>query len=114
METLNAQIEKTLISLTGGVLTIHLVLKIQDKGGVSIGCFGIDTHDNTKDINVDLAHCTSVIMRILEVVGVNSWENLKGQYIRIKNCCLGDRVTAIGNLMKDEWVDFETFEKELI
>ena len=53
-------------------------------------------------------------MRILEVVGVNTWEELEGKYIRIKNAKLGDRVSAIGNLMKEEWIDFDTFGKELL
>ena len=51
----------------------------------------------------------NLIMRILEVVGVNTWEELKGKYIRIKHTKLGDRVFSIGNLMKEEWIDFNTY-----
>lgn len=66
----------------------------------------------TKQKIVGSAKGTSVIMRILEVVGVDTWEELKGKYIRIKDCYLGEKVSAIGNLMKNEWVDFDNFEKE--
>lgn len=38
-------------------------------------------------------------------------DELKGKYIRIKDIYLGDRVTSIGNLMKEEWIDFDTFGK---
>ncbi|HEM6456425.1 TPA: hypothetical protein U2D46_002310, partial [Streptococcus suis] len=46
------------------------------------------------------------------VAGANSWEELQGKYIRVKSNGFGGRVTKIGNLIKDDWLDFDTFFKE--
>lgn len=48
-----------------------------------------------------------VISKILDVVGVNSWEDLPGKYIRFENDCW--LVTKIGNIMEDKWIDFKEF-----
>lgn len=113
MDTLNAQIKSTKLGfIANGILSFSLILDIQGGGGVSIGGYAMDQYDKKKEKRVGSEYGTSVIMRILEVVGVNTWEELKNKYIRIKHCYIGDRVTAIGNLMQDEWVDFETFGKE--
>lgn len=40
---------------------------------------------------------------ILETVGVEKWEDLKGKLIRIKEEDL--RVVAIGNILEDVWFD---------
>jgi hypothetical protein len=113
METLNAQIKSTKLGFVGNdILTFDLILDIQDGGGVCVGGYALSQYDKTKQKIVGTAQGTSVIMRILEVVGVDTWEELKGKYIRIKDCHLGDRVSSIGNLMKNEWVDFDNFEKE--
>ena len=113
METLNAQIKVTKLGFVGnGICSFDLILDIQGGGGVAVGGWALDTPDNKKEKRIGSAYGMSVIMRILKVVGVDTWEELKGKYIRIKDCHLGDRVSAIGNLMKDEWVDFDTFGKE--
>lgn len=112
METLNAQIKQTKLGFTNGILTFHIVLDIQDGGAVCVGGYAMDQYDKLKERRIGSVYGTSVIMRILEVVSVDTWEELKGKYIRIKDCHLGDNVTSIGNLMKNEWVNFETFGKE--
>ncbi len=101
METLNAQIKATKLGfIANGICSFDLILDIQGGGGVCVGGWVLDG--------------ISVIMRILEVVGVDTWEELKGKYIRIKDIHLNDRVTSIGNLMKEEWINFDTFEKEVV
>ena len=39
---------------------------------------------------------------------------LEGKYIRVESEGIGSKVTKIGNLMKDEWVDFGTYYNEYI
>lgn len=112
MDTLNAQIKCTKLGFRNGILTFSLALDIQGGGVVCVGGYAMDRYDEKKEKRVGTEYGTSVIMRILEVVGVNTWEELNGKYIRIKNCSLGDMVTAIGNLMKEEWVDFGIFGRE--
>lgn len=49
--------------------------------------------------------------RIMEVVGVKSWDELKGKYIRYEDNGWGSRVTKIGNIMEDKWIDVADFMK---
>jgi hypothetical protein len=47
-------------------------------------------------------HATPLLQRILEVVGVDEWEQLKGKHIRVVS---EDGVLCgIGNIVKDEWL----------
>lgn len=102
METLNAQIKATKLGfIANGICSFDLILDIQGGGGVAVGGWALNG-----------SYGMNVIKRILEVVGVDTWEELEGKYIRIKDIHLDDRVTSIGNLMKEEWINFDTFEKE--
>lgn len=48
------------------------------------------------------------LMRIMDTVGVEKFQDLKGKYVcvAIKR---GDSVKIIGNIVKDKWFDAETF-----
>ena len=114
METLNAQINTSRLGfISNGIFSFCLTLTIQDGGGaVNIGGYVMDSYDKGKEKRIGTAYGMDLVMRILEVVGVKTWEELEGKYIRINNVLLGDSATKIGNLMKEDWVDFETFGKE--
>jgi hypothetical protein len=115
MDTLNAQINTSRLGfISNGIFSFCLTLTIQDRGAVTLGGYVMDSYDKEQEKRVGTAYGMNLIMRILEVVGVDTWEELEGKYIRIKNTKLGDRVSAIGNLMKEEWIDFDTFGKELL
>lgn len=110
METLNAQIKSTKLGfISNGIFDFTLVLEIQGGGGFAFGGWALDQYDKEKDRRVGTAYGMNMIMQILEVVGVNTWEELKGKFIRIKHTKLGDRVFSIGNLMKEEWIDFNIY-----
>lgn len=49
------------------------------------------------------------IMRIMDVVGVARFQDLKGKYVRVATKKWGDPVKIIGNILKDKWFDIETF-----
>ena len=49
------------------------------------------------------------MMRIMDVVGVDKWEDLKGEYVRVKTEGWGSTVTCIGNILKDKWFDLKEF-----
>jgi len=49
------------------------------------------------------------MMHIMDVVGVNCWEDLDGKYCRVKDPGLGGVLTCIGNLIDDEWFDIKEF-----
>jgi hypothetical protein len=50
--------------------------------------------------------CGKFVRKTLETVGVDSWEALKGQTIRVRrgNKC-NDLVEAIGHIIKDKWFE---------
>lgn len=50
------------------------------------------------------------LARIMDVVGVSKWEDIKGHYVRVKQ---EDRlVIGIGNIIKDKWFEPREFFKE--
>lgn len=51
------------------------------------------------------------MMKIMDVVGVTNWEDLKGKYCRIKSDGWGSLVTTIGNILDDKWFDIGEFFK---
>ena len=57
------------------------------------------------------------IMRIMDVVGVDRWEDLEGKYCRVKTEGWGGTVHCIGNIIKDKWFDlkdfFSTYNKKI-
>ena len=96
-----------------GILTCYLTVE-GDGFGVSIGGYCLDKYDENKRKRIAYHKSFELIDRILEVVGVSTWEELQGKYIRVKSNGFGGRVTEIGNLIKDDWLDFCTFFKERI
>ena len=49
------------------------------------------------------------LMRIMDTVGVERFQDLKGKYVRVATKGWGDCVKIIGNILKDQWFDPETF-----
>lgn len=70
--------------------SIHL-----DYGGVaqSFGNYRID----------DIACGTSLILCILQCLGVRSWEKLGGTYCRVESS--NSKVHRIGHILQDKWID---------
>ena len=112
-QIVNAQIKRTDLGPgeTCG-FTLNLTLDIQDGYGVIVGGVVLDTYDKKKDERVGTTYGMNVIMRVMEVVGVRRWEDLEGKYIRVVSGGIGSSVTKIGNLMKDDWIDFTEYGKE--
>lgn len=52
------------------------------------------------------------IMRIMDVVGVECFQDLKGKYVRVAYKGFGSRVKIIGNITKEKWFDAESFFKD--
>lgn len=52
---------------------------------------------------------TESIMRIMDVVGVEKFQQLKDKHIRVATKGWGSPVKIIGNIIKDKWFDYESF-----
>lgn len=98
----NAKITSTMLGIEDhGVLTVYLTL---DYGGAGQGFGGhvLDgPYDEATKRRADSAAFALYVRRVMEVVGVNSWEALKGQFCRVRQS--HSKVHAIGNLLEDKW-----------
>lgn len=114
-EIRNAKIVKTKLYMYNNMFTFDLVLDFNHYtisfGGYRIGfkTDGPNALYRAEDAGL------IAIMRILETVGVDSWEDLTGQYIRIKDNGFGP-INEIGHIMEDKWFNikefFENVEKD--
>ena len=68
------------------------------------GCLGADD-----DFFDGSAAGMEYLMRIMDTVGVERFQDLKGKYVRVAIKGWGSSVNIIGNIIKDKWFDAETF-----
>ena len=89
------------------ILTFAIGIETSAGWSSSIGCFYLDW--TTDEERVSAPYTSKVIRAILETVGVRSWSDLVGKYIRIDdNDQHNSAITKIANLMKDNWIDLRT------
>lgn len=109
IETRNARITKTQLGTEDhGIFTFWLYTESggtgQGVGGYAIGFPDCDREDKWP-VSLELIH------KILQIVGVDSWEDLSGKYIRVK--ADWEKVYAIGNILEDRWLNFGEYFSEL-
>lgn len=109
MEIRNAKITSTMFGREDhGILTFMIFVEFHG-GGCGIGGYALDMYDRESESRVYTAKGLEAISKILEVVGVDNWENLSGKYIRIKDNGWGSTIDEIGNLMCDKWFNLRDF-----
>lgn len=94
------------------ILTFAIGIETSAGWSTNIGGFYLDWTDNEgKRVP---AHYTSTVVRsILETVGVRSWADLVGKYIRIDdNDRHNSTITKIAHLMRDNWIDIKDLVSE--
>ncbi len=109
-EIKNAVINSTMLGVEDhGILSCFIHLQY-DGGGQGFGGYAMDSPTrsaNPKDERrVGTAWGMEFIRRVLDVVGVNNWEDLKGKHVRVK--ATFSKVESIGNIIKDKWFTPET------
>ena len=111
IEIENAKI--TNISLTmadHGMLTFYITLEGNgwwtNYGGYGIG----GGYLGAKEFSGS-SRGLEAMMRIMDVVGVDTWEDLEGKFVRVEKSSLGQPITTIGNLIKNNWFDIKEFFK---
>ena len=108
MEILNAKITGTKLTMEDhGCLSFWIFLEGSGwgvgYGGYCIG-HGYQGADEFIAVNGD---GLEAMMRIMDVVGVDTWEDLNGKFVRVKTD--GRKVDIIGNIMKDKWFNIKEF-----
>ena len=109
MEIKNAQITGTMLGREDhGIFTFCIFVKF---GGCEcgIGGYDLDSYDSSINARVYSPKSIEAISKILDTVGVDEWEQLKGKYIRIKDRGRGSTIDEIGNLMEDKWFNIREF-----
>lgn len=99
----NAKAESTSLGFErGSILTAWVYLKM-DGSGQGFGGYCLDTYDKDKGRRVGVAYGSEQIRRILQTLGVDSWEKIPGTPCRIDH----DRgkVYRIGHFIEDKWYD---------
>jgi hypothetical protein len=109
LEICNAKITNVSLSMADhGCLTFYITL---DGGGWGCNYGGYCIGKGY--LGAKTFHATGagleVLMRIMDIVGVECWEDLKGQYCRVKTEGWGGTIQAIGNILKDKWFDIKEF-----
>ena len=112
MCNVNAKIiDVTLTMADHGCLTFGLVLEGdgwgQIFGGWALGhgYLGAATFEGS-------AAGLECLMRIMDTIGVERWEDLKGNYCRIRRSQDG-LIRTIGNITKNKWFDVRSFYEEV-
>lgn len=110
-EILNAKITNVDLSMADhGCITLNMPIEGSGwaccYGGICLGhgCLGADSFDCSPK-------SMEYIMRIMDVVGVERFSDLKGKYIRVATKSWGDTLKLIGNIIDDKWFDPESFFK---
>ena len=110
MDIENAKITGTRISMADhGCLTFDLELEgagwICSFGGYCIGhgYLGAD------EFKADSGNGLVAMMKIMDTVGVERWEDLEGKYVRCKTYGWGGTIDEIGNLIENKWFNIREF-----
>lgn len=107
----NARIESVDLSMADhGVLCLQMRLKGSDWGTIYGGYSLGHGYVGAKSFEGSAKGMES-IMRIMDTVGVDNFQDLAGKYIRVVCKCNGDPIKIIGNIMDDKWFDIESFYK---
>ena len=104
----------TNVSLTmadHGCLTFHLTLE-GDGWGINYGgyCIGLGFL-GSDSFTAENGSGLVAIMKIMDTVGVERWEDLKDKYIRIVDEGWCSSVKKIGNIIENKWFDIDEFFK---
>lgn len=92
-------------------LTFSIVLK-GSGWGTCFGGYNLAFFNGTKFKGSESSEKgLEALKRIMDVVGVAKWEDIKGHYVRVKQ---QDRlVVGIGNIIEDKWFEPREFFKEI-
>lgn len=105
----NAKIVNVSISMADhGCLTFDLILNGDGWSCVFGGYMIGSGYLGAKDFEGS-AIGLEAMMRIMDTVGVERWEDLKDKYVRVQDPGWGGSVKCIGYITKNKWFNIEEF-----
>ena len=110
MKIENAQVTNVSLTMADhGCLTFWLSLE-GNGWGCGFGGYVIGKgYLGAGEFTVEKGDGLEAMMRIMDVVGVDSWEEIKGKYVRVMFDGEWNRCDTIGNLIKDKWFNIKEF-----
>ena len=93
-----------------GIMTFMLNIRTGSYGCM-VGGYSLDEYQKSTKKRIFYPKSMEVISKILEVVGVDYWEELPGKYIRFEEGRAGI-IEKIGNIIEEKWIDFPDFFEE--
>lgn len=102
-EIVNAVLDTAELCIEGhGIFTCLLSF---DFGGFhqGMGAYGLCHFDKQQDRRVGTAYGCDFIMRVMRVLEVERWADVKGQHVRVRR--ENGMVKTFGHFMKDQWFD---------
>lgn len=106
MHYINAKITETKLGCLHdrGIMTFWIMLEF-DAGSQGFGGYVLDSYCKTAQKRIQTALTGEVVHGILEALELDSWEDLKGKYVRIAvdNPGLAQNILGIGHIVKDKF-----------
>ncbi len=103
----NARIVSTHLGPSHGTAFTFSLELDNGHGTRNVGNLDMGRYNKRKERYEGWSGAVPMIIAILQVVGVDSWEDLPGKHIRYKESSGG--VYAIGHIIKDNWLEFGEF-----
>lgn len=110
-EILNGKIISTKLGEEYGCLTANLIIE-GDGWGCGLGGYCLD-HWFAKPGEHHSSDGYGAIIELMKTLEVDSWESLKGQYVRVEIEGWGGKILRIGHLMKDKWFSFAEYFNQM-
>ena len=107
MKIKNAKIRSTMLGRENHVFMRFLFYISAVGFDCGIGGYWLDEFNSATQTRVFRAESMEAISKVLEVVGVDKWEDLPGKYIRFEDNGWGSKVTKIGNIIEEKWLNLE-------
>lgn len=105
----NARITETMLGREDhGIMTFTIFIEFYG-GACGIGRYALDEFDPETQTRKFSAKSMEAVSKVLETVGVDTWEELPGKYIRFKDNGWGSIVHEIGNLIDEKWFNLKDF-----
>ena len=111
-EIKNAKIVKTMLGREDhGIMTWMIFIEFYPCT-CGVGGYALDQYDRATETRICHPYGSDSIQKVLDVVGVDTWEQLPGKYIRFKDEGWGSIVTEIGHIIEDKWFNMKEYFKE--
>ena len=102
LEHNNAKITGTKLGIEDhGIMTFMIYLE-WDGGGIGFGGYALDQYDEALKERVGFSASMDCIKEIMQTVGVENWEDLKGKYVVVESGGWGSKATGIRNILNEK------------